>query len=58
MSVTFMEPQLHSPVLLKETLEALNLSKGSRIIDGTVGTGGHTYAILEAITPGGQILGI
>jgi len=39
---------MHTPVLLKETLEWLDLSERKQIFDGTVGFGGHTIAILEA----------
>ena len=49
---------LHQPVLVAETLTALNVQPGGRYIDCTVGTGGHAAAILEASAPGGQFLGI
>lgn len=49
---------LHQPVLVKETLAALNVKPSGRYIDCTVGTGGHAAAILEASAPGGQLLGI
>jgi 16S rRNA (cytosine1402-N4)-methyltransferase len=38
----------HIPVLLHEVLEALRPSQSARIIDGTLGAGGHTSAMLEA----------
>ena len=39
--------KLHTPVLLKETVEALNLDKESHIIvDCTFGAGGHTREVL------------
>jgi len=48
----------HVPVLLKETLDALNVQPGGRYIDCTLGAGGHAAAILEQSSPGGQLLGI
>ena len=49
---------LHQPVLVTETLAALNVQPGGRYIDCTVGSGGHAAAILETSAPGGQLLGI
>jgi 16S rRNA (cytosine1402-N4)-methyltransferase len=48
----------HIPVLLEETIEALNIQPGGRYIDCTIGAGGHAAAILERSSPGGQLLGI
>ena len=50
-------PITHLPVMLEETLQALAVGPGGRYIDGTVGAGGHTRAILELSAPGGQLLG-
>ncbi|XUW99968.1 MAG: 16S rRNA (cytosine(1402)-N(4))-methyltransferase RsmH [Dehalogenimonas sp.] len=47
----------HIPVMLDETLQALAVGPGGRYIDGTVGAGGHSRAILELAAPGGQLLG-
>mgnify|MGYP001559448843 CR=1 FL=1 len=38
---------MHTPVLVKEVLEYLNIRPGSKIIDATISGGGHTLAILE-----------
>jgi 16S rRNA (cytosine1402-N4)-methyltransferase len=39
----------HAPVLVAEVLEALRLQPGARrILDGTLGGGGHSLALLEA----------
>lgn len=46
---------VHKPVLLKETLEILDVKPGRRYIDATVGEGGHALAI---VTAGGRVLGI
>src|SRR3989338_6248124 len=48
----------HIPVLLSETIRGLNLHPGDKVIDGTVGGGGHSQAILEAIAPNGKLLAI
>jgi 16S rRNA (cytosine1402-N4)-methyltransferase len=45
----------HTSVLLQETIEQLQIKKGSRYIDGTLGGGGHTSEILKC---GGKVLGI
>jgi len=47
--------EYHVPVLLKETIELLNIKKGGKYIDATVGGGGHSEAILRA---SGVVLGI
>ncbi len=48
----------HIPVLLKETLAALDLRPGMTVVDGTVGAGGHSRKIIEAIRPGGTLIGL
>ena len=48
----------HIPVLLEEVLKYLQPRPGGRYIDGTIGGGGHTEAILERCAPGGRVLGI
>ena len=49
------EDGFHKPVLLKEAIEGLNVRKGKRYIDATVGMGGHAE---EVIKKGGVVLGI
>jgi len=48
----------HTPVLFQEVLSLLQISSGSRIIDGTVGAAGHAYGILSASSPDGELLGL
>ena len=50
--------EFHTPVMLKEILDYLNLGPGKTIVDATIGTGGHAQAILERIVPGGRLIGI
>lgn len=46
---------VHRTVLLKETVELLEPSEGRVIIDGTLGGGGHTEALLER---GARVFGL
>jgi 16S rRNA (cytosine1402-N4)-methyltransferase len=48
----------HTPVLLAEVVEALQPSPGKRFIDGTLGGGGHSAALLQSIQPDGHLIGI
>ena len=45
----------HTPVLLKETVDALSVRPGGRYVDGTLGRAGHAK---EIIARGGVVLGI
>ena len=49
---------IHKPVLLKESIEALNLEKGDIVVDATLGGGGHSREILKAIGSRGILIGI
>lgn len=44
--------------MLNEAINYLNLSPGKIAVDTTMGTGGHSKAILERILPGGRLIGI
>jgi len=46
---------IHTPVLLNEAIEALQVKLGGQYVDCTVGEGGHATAVLEH---GGRVLGI
>jgi 16S rRNA (cytosine1402-N4)-methyltransferase len=48
----------HSPVLLTACLEGMAVRSGGRYIDGTLGGGGHTEAILQHSAPDGRVLGL
>ncbi len=48
----------HIPVLSQKLLVNLDLSNGDRVIDCTLGDGGHTEQILQKIIPNGRVLAI
>jgi len=43
--------------MVPEVLEALQLGPGARVLDGTVGGGGHAEAILKVTAPNGFLFG-
>ncbi|GAB4143545.1 MAG: 16S rRNA (cytosine(1402)-N(4))-methyltransferase RsmH [Planctomycetaceae bacterium] len=45
-------------MLLREVIQSLALEPGLTVLDGTVGGGGHSRRILEAIGPSGQLIGL
>lgn len=49
---------IHTPVLIKEVIEYLQIKANKNYIDGTVGQGGHALSILENNGPEGKLLGI
>jgi 16S rRNA (cytosine1402-N4)-methyltransferase len=48
----------HTPVLLQEVLVYLLTAKDGLYVDGTLGGGGHTEAILEQLNRSGKVIGI
>jgi 16S rRNA (cytosine1402-N4)-methyltransferase len=49
------EEVYHRPVLVKEVLNWLKVGRGKVFVDGTLGLGGHSLAILEASSPDGKL---
>lgn len=48
----------HIPVLLKGTIENLNLKKGNIFVDATLGEGGHSFEICKRLEGEIKIIGI
>ena len=46
----------HNPVLLKETVEGLNIKKEGVYVDVTFGGGGHSREILKQLGPKGRLI--
>ena len=49
---------VHIPVLLKEAMDALNVRRGNVYVDGTLGGGGFSEAILKKLDGEGFLIGI
>ena len=49
---------MHIPVLLHEVIEGMQLHKGATAVDATVGGGGYTRAIAEAVQKEGTVIGL
>ncbi len=56
MSASQSEGDLHKSVLLEECLDYLAPEPGKIYVDGTLGLGGHTAAILEKSRPDGRVI--
>ena len=52
-----MRTKYHNPVLLKATLDGLNISPNGVYVDVTFGGGGHSRAILKQLNEEGRLLG-
>ena len=50
-----MEMEYHNPVLLKETVDGLNIKPDGIYVDVTFGGGGHSKEILSRLGPNGKL---
>ena len=48
----------HDPVMVEEILGALALKAGDVVVDGTLGLAGHSMHFIDAIRPGGILVGL
>ncbi len=48
----------HEPVLLKEVMDLLVTDQSGTYLDATLGLGGHSQAILEALSPAGRLIAV
>ncbi|MEM9409750.1 MAG: 16S rRNA (cytosine(1402)-N(4))-methyltransferase RsmH [Planctomycetota bacterium] len=49
---------IHIPVLPTECIEALDISDGDTVVDGTFGGGGHSRLILDKVGDQGHLIGM
>jgi 16S rRNA (cytosine1402-N4)-methyltransferase len=49
---------IHTPVLSAEVMSLLDIGPGMRVVDGTLGGGGHTRQFAEAVGPDGLVIAI
>ncbi len=52
------DTDIHVPVLLAEVIEQLQPRSGGIYVDGNLGLGGHSEAILERSGPDGRLIGL
>jgi len=50
------QEHLHRSVLLEEVMQFLSLRQGGVYVDGTMGLGGHSQAILQRTAPDGRLI--
>ena len=49
-------PNAHVTVLLQEAVDALEIKVDGIYVDGTLGRGGHSLAVLERLGPAGRLI--
>jgi 16S rRNA (cytosine1402-N4)-methyltransferase len=49
---------IHTPVLAAEVVNHLDIQPGMRVVDGTLGGGGHTRLFADLVGPTGLVIGI
>lgn len=49
---------IHTPVLSAEVMDLLDIQPGMRVVDGTLGGGGHTRLFAEVVGPEGLVIAI
>lgn len=50
--------KIHTPVLLEEAIDSLSIKPNGMYIDGTLGDGGHSFAILNKLSDDGLLISI
>jgi 16S rRNA (cytosine1402-N4)-methyltransferase len=48
----------HVPIMVGEIMQALSVQPSERVVDCTLGYGGHAAELLKAVQPGGCLLGV
>jgi len=48
----------HVPIMVNEILHALSIQPSERVVDCTLGYGGHAAALLKVVQPGGCLLAV
>lgn len=51
-------PNLHKPVMVDEVIRFLCLKSNFKVLDATIGCGGHANFILDKIKPNGFLIGV
>lgn len=52
------QPHVHTPVLLQEVIDGLDIQGDDVVVDGTLGMGGHSEAMLAELSSEGILIGV